>query len=137
MISYVKTTDWHLNFNKKPPLGRFFVIYHFQSLTINLLPDFFTTTFCFSRQPSSRIISMGMVTAMDFRPNLISFLTFLSSIFLVGIDLFLSSYYVIYYLHLFYPYSLFSASLLGEDYQPNKPNIGVRKKLIQTLAKFC
>ncbi len=58
------------------------VVYLFQSSIINLEPVFLTTTFCLSRQRSSRINAIGSVIVtlpLDFFSN---FRTFWFSIFL-------------------------------------------------------
>jgi len=44
--------------------------------------NFFTTTFCFSRQPRDLIISIGIITEMLFLPALVNFRTFLSFSFI-------------------------------------------------------
>lgn len=72
------------------------MIYFFQSLIINLLPDLITITFCFSLHLSLRTNSMGKVTAKEALPTLVIFLIFVSPIFLVGMYV---KYYVIDYIH--------------------------------------
>ena len=53
--------------------------YFFQSLIMTPPFTFLTVTRCFSRQPSSRTSSIGMVTPMDFPPNFVSFRTLFES----------------------------------------------------------
>lgn len=53
--------------------------YSFQSLIMRPPRTRFTVTFCFSRQPSSRTISIGRVSPILFPPSLVSFLVFLSA----------------------------------------------------------